>query len=203
MLLGEKPILLGENPILLEEFSSWNQQKNSVKNLFFRATNATDILFDLWYYDNVKKWVKKSQLINIALVGFFYAGKEEVSMPYKPKKPCAYPGCPNLTDKRYCPEHESLENKRYNKYQRDPEHKKRYGKTWQKIRARYVKQHPFCEMCLQKGKIVPVEQVHHKIPLAEGGTHDTDNLISLCQSCHSRIHAERGDRWHNKTPRGG
>ena len=34
-------------------------------------------------------------------------------MPRKPKSPCAFPGCPNLTDKRYCPEHESLENKRY------------------------------------------------------------------------------------------
>ena len=123
-------------------------------------------------------------------------------MPYKPKKPCAYPGCPNLTDKKYCKEHERLENKRYDQYQRDPAHKKRYGRTWQKIRARYVKQHPFCEMCLKEGKIVPVEQVHHKIPLAEGGTHNMDNLISLCQSCHSRIHAERGDRWHNKTPRG-
>ena len=42
----------------------------------------------------------------------------------------------------------------------------------------------------------PVEEVHHKLPLAEGGTHDEGNLISLCQSCHARIHAERGDRWH-------
>ncbi len=25
-------------------------------------------------------------------------------MPSKPKKPCAYPDCPNLTDGRYCPE---------------------------------------------------------------------------------------------------
>lgn len=86
-------------------------------------------------------------------------------MPYKPKKPCAYPGCPNLTDKKYCKEHERLENKRYDRYQRDPAHKKRYGRTWQKIRARYVKLHPFCEMCLKEGKIVPVEQVHHKAML--------------------------------------
>lgn len=32
-----------------------------------------------------------------------------------------------------------------------------------------------------------------------GGTNDKDNLISLCKSCHNRIHAKRGDRWHNKT----
>ena len=119
-------------------------------------------------------------------------------MPYKPKKPCAYPGCPNLTDKRYCPEHQRLEDKLYNKYQRDPDHKRKYGKKWQKVRAHYVQSHPFCELCLLERKMVPVEQVHHKIPLAEGGTHDPDNLISLCQSCHSKIHAKRGDRWHNR-----
>lgn len=33
--------------------------------------------------------------------------------------------------------------------------------------------------------------------LSEGGTHARDNLIALCKSCHARIHAERGDRWHN------
>lgn len=56
-------------------------------------------------------------------------------------------------------------------------------------------QHPLCEQCLAAGVAVPVEEVHHKIPLSEGGTHDRGNLISLCKSCHSRIHAERGDRW--------
>ncbi len=24
------------------------------------------------------------------------------------------------------------------------------------------------------------------------------NLVSLCQSCHARIHVERGDRWQKK-----
>ncbi|WP_338048137.1 HNH endonuclease signature motif containing protein [Ligilactobacillus ceti] len=53
-------------------------------------------------------------------------------------------------------------------------------------------------MCFKAGVMKEVEQVHHKLPLNEGGTHDINNLISLCQSCHSRIHAERGDRWNNK-----
>lgn len=51
---------------------------------------------------------------------------------------------------------------------------------------------------LEKGVIVPVEEVHHKVPLAEGGTHDRSNLISLCKSCHAQIHAKRGDRWHKE-----
>lgn len=41
-------------------------------------------------------------------------------MPRKPKRPCSYPGCPKLTDRRFCEEHTKLENKRYEKYGRDP-----------------------------------------------------------------------------------
>lgn len=117
-------------------------------------------------------------------------------MPRRPKRPCSYPGCPRLTDGRYCEEHAKVMNKTYEKYGRDKEAvRRRYGRAWKRIRDSYVKTHPFCELCFEKGMIVPVEEVHHKVPLAEGGTHDRSNLISLCKSCHSRIHAGRGDRW--------
>ncbi|MDK7785471.1 HNH endonuclease signature motif containing protein [Gardnerella vaginalis] len=61
-----------------------------------------------------------------------------------------------------------------------------------------MREHPFCELCFKNHMLVPVEQVHHIKPIAEGGTHARENLISLCKSCHSKIHAKRGDRWHNK-----
>lgn len=41
-------------------------------------------------------------------------------MPKKPKRPCFYPGCPELTDNMYCERHKSIVNKNYNKYERDP-----------------------------------------------------------------------------------
>ena len=56
--------------------------------------------------------------------------KEGGQMPSKPKKPCAYPGCPNLTDGRYCPEHQQKVNSNYEKYGRDKSTKKRYGRAW-------------------------------------------------------------------------
>lgn len=118
-------------------------------------------------------------------------------MPTKPKRPCSAPGCPNLTHGRFCEEHAKLEVKRYEKYDRDPAVRRRYGRAWKRIRDRYVQQHPLCEVCLESGTFTPTEEVHHRIPLAEGGTHSTNNLISLCKPCHARIHAERGDRWHN------
>lgn len=120
------------------------------------------------------------------------------AMPRKPKHPCHHPGCPELTENRYCEKHTKLHNALYEKYDRDPAVRRRYGRAWKRIRDSYVKTHPFCEECYRRGILVPVEEVHHKLPLAEGGTHARDNLISLCRSCHARIHAERGDRWHNK-----
>lgn len=119
-------------------------------------------------------------------------------MPRKPKRPCSYPMCPKLTEKRYCEEHNKLENKRYEKYERDPIVRKRYGSTWRKVRQLYVRNNPYCEICFRNKIMVPVEEVHHIKPLSEGGTYDKNNLISLCKSCHARIHAQNGSRWNKK-----
>ncbi|MGN0609837.1 MAG: HNH endonuclease [Oscillospiraceae bacterium] len=114
-------------------------------------------------------------------------------MPKLPKKPCGYPNCPNLTDGRFCTDHEKLASREYEKYGRDPNVHRRYGRAWKRIRDKYVSEHPFCELCFEKGMLVPTREVHHKRPLSEGGTHERDNLIALCKSCHAKIHAERGD----------
>ena len=116
------------------------------------------------------------------------------AMPHKFKRPCAYPGCPRLTDGQYCEEHKRLVAKNYNMYQRDRDYRKRYNGSWRKIRQRYVKLHPLCERCLKEGRITPVEEVHHIIPLNRGGTNEESNLMSLCRSCHNKIHLEMGDR---------
>ena len=119
-------------------------------------------------------------------------------MPKRPKRPCSYPGCPKLTDGRFCDEHAKQEAQQYERYRRDPAAKKRYGRTWKRLRDRYIKAHPLCERCAKDEKVTPAEEVHHIKPLSHGGTNDEDNLMSLCKSCHSLISAESGDRWHNR-----
>ena len=116
-------------------------------------------------------------------------------MPSRPKRGCSVAGCPNLTDGRFCDEHQKLQNKNYERYGRNPETKKRYKGDWPRIRERYRLAHPYCAVCFAKGIMIETEEVHHKVPLSEGGTHDVSNLIALCSSCHARLHAERGDRW--------
>ena len=112
-------------------------------------------------------------------------------MPRKPAKPCKFQSCPNLTHDDYCDEHRTLARKRYEKYERDPATNKRYGSAWKKIRARYVATHPLCEVCSHEGRLTPVEIVHHIKELSDGGTNDFINLMSVCKSCHSRIHRTR------------
>ena len=119
-------------------------------------------------------------------------------MPRKPKRPCSHPGCPKLTDGRFCEEHAQQEAKRYEKYDRDPAVRRRYGRAWIRIRNRYAAAHPFCEDCYKRCILTPMEEVHHILPLSRGGTHADNNLMSLCKSCHSRITAEMGDRWHDR-----
>lgn len=116
-------------------------------------------------------------------------------MPKKPKSPCRFSGCPELTHERYCDQHRKATNNHYNKYQRDPEINKRYNGRWRKIRKEYRKSYPLCEMCKQEGRLTPMQEVHHIISLSKGGTHDWDNLMSLCKSCHSYTTAKNGERW--------
>jgi 5-methylcytosine-specific restriction protein A len=63
----------------------------------------------------------------------------------KPKRPCRYPGCPNLTDGVYCEEHAKVMEQHYEKFQRGYSSGKRYGRAWKRIRDRYVHKHPLCE----------------------------------------------------------
>ena len=119
-------------------------------------------------------------------------------MPRKPKRPCSYPGCPRLTDGRYCEEHARLEDKRCEKYNRDPAVRRRYGKSWKRLCDRYMSAYLLCEECLKVGRMTSAEEVHHKLPLSQGGAHAEFNLMILCKPRHSQITTEMGDRRHDR-----
>lgn len=116
-------------------------------------------------------------------------------MPTKPKRPCSHPGCPLLTSERFCEKHAKQEARRYEKFDRDPTTRKRYGRNWKRIRDSYIHEHPLCERCEKDGKLVVANEVHHIKPLSCGGTNEPSNLMALCTSCHSEITAREGGRW--------
>lgn len=99
-------------------------------------------------------------------------------MPKQLKKPCNHQGCPELTHKKYCDKHKYL-----NKNTRS----KPYNSKWRLIRKRFLVANPFCLECYKNNKITPANEVHHIIPVNEGGIDNFDNLMALCKSCHSKI----------------
>lgn len=120
-------------------------------------------------------------------------------MPYSPKKPCRFPGCPKLTHQTYCEQHTKQVNAYYNRHQRPKRINKRYHHGWPKLRQQYLTLHPFCEMCESQGRVTIATEVHHILPLEHGGTNDLKNLMALCKPCHSRITAQMDDRFHRKS----
>ena len=128
--------------------------------------------------------------------GLFVCNESEANMPRKPRRACGYLGCSKLAVEggQYCEEHTKKEREQYDKYGRAPDVNKKYGRAWKRIRDRYASKHPLCEKCLEEGRLTPVEEVHHIVPISKGGDHMEGNLMSLCQSCHNKIHHEMGDR---------
>lgn len=111
-------------------------------------------------------------------------------MPKRPRPGCAYQGCTKraVPGSSYCEVHRKLVDQQYEKYGRHYDKHKRYGRNWKRIRDKYIGMHPLCEECLKQGHAVEATQVHHKVPLSEGGTNAFDNLESVCAACHNRIH---------------
>jgi hypothetical protein len=64
---------------------------------------------------------------------------------------------------------------------------------WRQLKKSYKKQNPFCELCLKDGVQNKSKEVHHIIPISQGGEPlSVDNIIALCQDCHSGMHGEIG-----------
>jgi len=108
-------------------------------------------------------------------------------MPYKPKHPCAYPGCPKLAPagEMYCKEHKKKYNKVIDK-RRGTATQRGYNYRWRKVRKIYLAQHPLCVMCLREGNLTPATVVDHIRP--HKGNYDLfwdkNNWQALCERCH-------------------
>ena len=82
------------------------------------------------------------------------------------------------------------------------------SREWKELTIQKKRVNPLCEQCIKDGEAVgipggyvkPAECVHHIIPIETARTKDEmrrlafdwSNLMSLCKSCHARIHKELG-----------
>lgn len=51
-----------------------------------------------------------------------------------------------------------------------------------------IKRRKECKLCGRKMKGKERLQVHHKIPVSQGGKSDYQNCIGICKHCHEKIH---------------
>lgn len=110
--------------------------------------------------------------------------------PYKAGRPCSHPGCPNLVrdpNRRFCDEHQAQEWKRQDA-RRGTAAQRGYDAEWRVTREEFLAAHPHCQRCR-----APSTVPHHIVRKRDGGSDIWSNLMALCDSCHSQLHAETGD----------
>src|SRR5699024_9964754 len=87
-----------------------------------------------------------------------------LAMARKPKKPCAYPMCPNLTRERHCEVHaerakqeRAERHRQYDRYQRDQQTAAFYKSTsWERVRQQaLIREHGLCQQCRQATGMTP------------------------------------------------
>lgn len=110
-------------------------------------------------------------------------------MPYKAKTPCKHPGCPNLTDRGYCEKHIKEHNREYNHWHLGISHRNDMITAGGKLVPGMFQATRFVRCVLKEGRYVSVAEVHHIKPKSEGGSDGFENLMSLCHSCHMKIHS--------------
>lgn len=72
-----------------------------------------------------------------------------------------------------------------------------YDSRWRKYRAWYLKRHPLCRHCEEKGRLTPATVVDHIEP-HKGDQQkfwDFKNHQGLCKPCHDSKTAREDGRW--------
>lgn len=109
-------------------------------------------------------------------------------MPWKPKKPCARPGCGRLTDGRFCDAHAAEDRQRHDRARQEAQPWRGWYKvkSWLDIRAWRLSVEPLCRMCAEHGQTVAATVVDHVKPHHGDRAlfFSRDNTQSLCKPCH-------------------
>lgn len=69
-----------------------------------------------------------------------------------------------------------------------------YDNSWRVVRKQHLTNSPLCIDCLKDKRFEPATEVHHIKKLADNKhlRDDSNNLMSLCKSCHSK-HTAAGE----------
>lgn len=105
-------------------------------------------------------------------------------MPQRYLRPCAEPGCDELTREGYCETHKR-DAAQYDKW-RGTSSQRGYDGRWRKARVTYLRRHPLCVECNKTGRLTPATVVDHIKP-HKGDQKlfwSVDNWQSMCKAHH-------------------
>ena len=111
-------------------------------------------------------------------------------MPSKSMRPCSQPGCGKLTKAGRCEAHQAKAKEQRKQYdtERGNSAQRGYDAQWRKFRVTYLRQHPLCISCHDRGRLVEATEIHHVKMMSDGGSkYDESNLIAYCKRCHSSV----------------
>ena len=74
------------------------------------------------------------------------------------------------------------------------------SREWRELRIMKLRANPLCEVCEQEGIVTSAHAVHHHHPIEDSTSKAEmrkwafmwDNLVSVCDACHAKIHKEQG-----------
>lgn len=106
-------------------------------------------------------------------------------MPKRALRPCNQPGCPNLSDQSYCPDHAKVPERR-----RGSAYNRGYNYKWSLYSKRFLRLNPLCA-CAECAELpVPMiaEVTDHIIPHKgdQALFWDKDNHQPMAKRCHDK-----------------
>jgi 5-methylcytosine-specific restriction protein A len=108
-------------------------------------------------------------------------------MAFSPKRPCRKPNCHGIAVADGLCERCGKITENVVESRRQSSAKRGYGRKWREASQGYLRSHPLCRHCQQRGKLVQATLVDHIRPHRGDWSlfWDTDNWQELCDSCHS------------------
>ncbi len=104
-------------------------------------------------------------------------------MPMRSRSACSVPGCPELAVRAgRCDRHARFyQSRRARQYDssRGTASQRGYGSDWQKQRAAFLAENPYCVSCG-----APATVVDHVIRRRAGGQDEPSNYQAMCARCH-------------------
>ena len=117
-------------------------------------------------------------------------------MSWRPKQPCTWPGCGQLTDHGRCEQHRRQFEREQQRRDNDETREFYNSRPWRQCSKQHLQDEPLCRICQAEGRLEAAVMTDHIVPIKDGGDRrNSRNLQSLCASCHSRKSAGEGSRF--------